>query len=510
LSTPFAVRGDRTHIEPHDRMSIAETLTMCLPENRVPRPFQVRAVSLLIEGGKTVAVTAPTGSGKSLILHGTAILKRGVAIIFEPLLSVAADQAREFWKGIPSEETTVGEVGCVHLDFLDPEQREEVFQMIQELNPSSDISLVVYTSAESFQKYGRPWKKVVDYLLMTGLLRLVCLDEAHMFVDERHYRPMADLKAEIFDKIKTQKATTAILCMTATFLVETRDRLQQMYGIDFDEYICEPMARRNLELHLHVKPNASKCTKEVKAIVKGQLAIEGRKVIIFEHSAEKCNSLAETIGVSLAAENVEAISLTGREGRVFKQYVVHTFCDDNSTTKVLIGTAAIKCGINCRSCGTVVQVGFPVDIQTYAQQIGRAGRGDIEDPNNPYECHSIVSVHGFNYTFLQICETEDKHVKLEKMLAFQESLELFVIPCGCIHQAMELRLEALGQAMNNGDVEEVATTLGPACQKCWYCRKENMLPVSSHELLRGLLECRLSDGPIPSENLGTFLFKSKA
>jgi hypothetical protein len=283
-----------------------------------------------------------------------------------------------------------------------------------------------------------------------------------------------------------------------------------MYGIDFDEYICEPMARRNLELHLHVKPNASECTKEVKAIVKGQLAIEGRKVIIFEHSAEKCNSLAETIGVSLAAENVEAISLTGREGRVFKQYVVHTFCDDNSTTKVLIGTAAIKCGINCRSCGAVVQVGFPVDIQTYAQQIGRAGRGDIEDPNNPYECHSIVSVHGFNYTFLQICEMEDKHVKLEKMLAFQESLELFVIPCGCIHQAMELRLEALGQAMNNGDVEEVATTLGSACQKCWYCWKENMLPVSSHELLRGLLECRLSDGPIPSENLGTFLFKSKA
>jgi hypothetical protein len=75
---------------------------------------------------------------------------------------------------------------------------------------------------------------------------------------------------------------------------------------------------------------------------------------------------------------------------------------------------------------------------------------------------------------------------------------------------MELRLEALGQTMNNGDVEEVKTTLGPACQKCWYCWKKDMFPVSSHESLRDLLECCLSDGPIPSENLGTFLFKSKA
>jgi hypothetical protein len=252
------------------------------------------------------------------------------------------------------------------------------------------------------------------------------------------------------------------------------------------------------------------CTKEVKAIVKAQLAVEGRKVIVYEHSAEKCSSLTETIGVSLAAAKAEAISLTGREGRVFKQYVMHTFCDENSRTKVLIGTAAIKCGINCRSCGAVVQVGFPVDIQTYAQQIGRAGRGEIEDPNNPYECHSIISVQGFNYTFLQIFETEDNQVKQEKMLAFQESLELFVIPCGCIHQAMELRLEALGRALNNGAVEEVKITLGPACQKCWYCRKEDMIPVSSHQSLRDLLECHLSDGPIPSENLGNFLFRSKA
>jgi hypothetical protein len=37
-----------------------------------------------------------------------------------------------------------------------------------------------------------------------------------------------------------------------------------------------------------------------------------------------------------------------------------------------------------------------------------------------------------------------------------------------------------------------------------------MLHISSHQSLRDVLECHLSDGPIPSESLAAFLFKSKA
>ena len=72
--------------------------------------------------------------------------------------------------------------------------------------------------------------------------------------------------------------------------------------------------RPNLELHLHVKPShtSQQCTKEVKVAncAKDQLAVEGRKVIIiYEHSAEKCNSRTESIGVYLAAVKVDTISL---------------------------------------------------------------------------------------------------------------------------------------------------------------------------------------------------------
>jgi hypothetical protein len=68
----------------------------------------------------------------------------------------------------------------------------------------------------------------------------------------------------------------------------------------------------------------------------------------------------------------------------------------------------------------VAQVGFPVDIQTHAQQIGQAGHGEIKDPNNPCECHHVVSPKGFNCKSLQICEIADTQVKNKKCLPFKK------------------------------------------------------------------------------------------
>ena len=75
-----------------------------------------------------------------------------------------------------------------------------------------------------------------------------------------------------------------------------------------------------------------------------------------------------------------------------------------------------------------------------------------------------------------------------------------------IHEAVEPRLEALGRAMT---IKRERID-GP-CQKCWCCRKEDVIPALSHQTLSNLLECRLSDaGPTPSDDLAAFFFKNKA
>jgi superfamily II DNA helicase RecQ len=150
-------------------------------------------------------------------------------------------------------------------------------------------------------------------------------------------------------------------------------------------------------------------------------------------------------------DTTEAIYLTGREGMAFKTYAIHKFCDSDNNCKVLVGTSAIKCGINCRSCGAAVQSGFPVNIQSYAQQNGRAGRDGIRHETNQYLCCNVVSIESFNHNFLRNQEYEKKEIKAEKTREFEEVFRLMIIPKQCIHQAIENRLEALRQ--NNDDAE---------------------------------------------------------
>jgi superfamily II DNA helicase RecQ len=57
--------------------------------------MQVQATKKLTERATNLAFTAPSGTGKSLIIAGTALLWGGITVVFEPLLAVGADQTRE-------------------------------------------------------------------------------------------------------------------------------------------------------------------------------------------------------------------------------------------------------------------------------------------------------------------------------------------------------------------------------------------------------------------------------
>ena len=71
MAETLVVSPDKTNVAPqeqaedpiavnHGRRGTAETLAICLPQNRQPRSFQVRAVTHLLESGETVVVAAPT------------------------------------------------------------------------------------------------------------------------------------------------------------------------------------------------------------------------------------------------------------------------------------------------------------------------------------------------------------------------------------------------------------------------------------------------------------------
>ena len=56
------------------------------------RDFQVEAIHALVYLHSNVLLVSGTGSGKSAIIRGAAVLLEGVSIVVEPLHSVEADQ----------------------------------------------------------------------------------------------------------------------------------------------------------------------------------------------------------------------------------------------------------------------------------------------------------------------------------------------------------------------------------------------------------------------------------
>jgi hypothetical protein len=64
-----------------------------------------------------------------------------------------------------------------------------------------------------------------------------------------------------------------------------------------------------------------------------------------------------------------------------------------------------------------------------------AGRGEIEDPNNPHECHCIVAPYTASTTHIWICEWQTPKARTEKMVAYRDSRILKLQNPVLVHQA---------------------------------------------------------------------------
>jgi superfamily II DNA helicase RecQ len=443
----------------------------------------------------TVALAAPTGIGKSLIVRAAAAIMGGVTIVVEPLLMVASDQLREYLLTLRIARRK--RMGGVHLDSLDADAQAKLWHVLRTLKDTRDMTMVIFTSPESFEKY-KEWSKMVRELSEKDLIRLTVLDEVHVYIQDRHYRStMTRLKQNLFDLVDC-----SILCMSGTFLPEMRDTLQPLYGMQFTKTIVAPMGRRHLNLYRDIKPNAGEMTKHANSIIKSHLQKVkgiGEKIVVFENSEKKATAYATSLSASLPDGNF-ALSMTGALGKVFKNYVVEQFCTDGNACKVLVATAAGKCGFNCNSCGKVLTLGLPRNISTYVQQNGRAGRNGILSEEVEFDCRVLMCPASFEFEFLQINDTEvldgngkpanktaTRELRRTQIIELMEMIELLFVTRQCIHVTLEERLQGLS--------ETKLPKLGPCGHRCWHCRGTGFLPVSSISNLKDAMEGHLNESP---------------
>ena len=300
-----------------------------------------------ILGGRDTLAIMPTGSGKSLCYQLPALLREGVVVVVSPLISLMKDQVGSLRElGIPA--------GCIH-SGQSAADKKAVFAQL-ERSPS----FILYLSPERVQKPGfARWVK-------NRKISLFAIDEAHCISQWGHdFRP--DYSALSLLREICPQVPMLLLTATATPLVVSdisrevglRRPARHIHGFYRPNLFIQVMSARNEQSKLEAVRLALRQTPE------------GR-VIVYCGTRRVCEELAAQLAPDFPATAYYHAGLAPEERtRIQEDY-------DRGVVRILLATNAFGMGIDHPDVRLVVHYQITANLESYYQEIGRAGRDGRE------------------------------------------------------------------------------------------------------------------------------------
>ncbi|NIH78836.1 RecQ family ATP-dependent DNA helicase [Amycolatopsis viridis] len=318
----------------HDELRRAARETFGWPDLRED---QLTAMAALLDGRDVLAVM-PTGSGKSAIYQVPALLLDGPTLVVSPLTALQRDQVGQIAdseapdavavnSAQPARTTTkawdaVTEGDAEYL-FLAPEQlaKDEVLEQLAEIRPS----LFVVDEAHCVSSWGHDFRP--DYLRLGHVI-------------ERLGRPR-------------------VLAMTATAGGPVRDDIVEHLGLRDPVRVVSGFDRANLYLAVH-----RSTTEEDKRNAVLRWVREAPKPgLVYAATRKDSERYAEELGAVAFHAGMKAAD---------RKRVHEDFLADR--VEVVVATSAFGMGIDKPNVRFVVHASVPDSVDSYYQQIGRAGR----------------------------------------------------------------------------------------------------------------------------------------
>ncbi|XP_071952362.1 bifunctional 3'-5' exonuclease/ATP-dependent helicase WRN-like [Antedon mediterranea] len=380
------------------------------------RPMQWRIISTLLHDKRDQCVIMATGYGKSLCYQFPPVFLEGVSMVISPLISLMEDQvfALEV-ANIPacflgSAQKNMGQVttdmykGRYRVVYMTPELASSASDILLKLDKTVGITLIAIDEAHCVSQWGHDFRS--------------------------SYRSLGNLK-KLLPKVP-------VIALTATATPEVRKDICKLLRLQSPLLTCTSYDRTNLYIEIRQKTNVDT---DIVALMtessRFHYEFDG-PTIIYCPSKKK----TESVGAILQRYGVKCDIYHAGLSQDKRKKVHHMFVRDQ--LQCIVATVAFGMGIDKPDVRTIIHYGAPKDINSYYQEIGRAGRDGL-----PSSCYTFYSSGDFTFNrfFLQDI-TSDK--LYQHKLGMMKKIEECLLSTKCRRNAILSHFESNQQSKISG------------------------------------------------------------
>lgn len=308
------------------------------------RSGQAEIINNVISGNDTL-VLMPTGGGKSICYQIPALMLPGCAIVISPLIALMNDQVDALRaNGIPA--------AAIHSN------RDEYSNLELLYDASQGKVKLLYISPERMMLE-------MDNIASRIKVSLIAIDEAHCISQWGHdFRPVYTQLSVIKDKFPG----IPVMALTATADRLTRDDIAKALKLNHPLHYIGSFDRPNISLKVMNDPGKRQRLRIIGSMIDRHHLDTGIVYCLSRKKTEEMHQALTEMGYR--SVYYHAGMPPGEREKAQKSFV-------NGGVQVVCATIAFGMGIDKGNIRWVVHNNIPGNIESYYQEIGRAGRDGL-------------------------------------------------------------------------------------------------------------------------------------